>query len=817
LIQLLEQHSVITITGTGGIGKTRIALEVCNRVKDKFWDEIVFLSMATLTEAREVLPILADNLGITETGNRTLAEGVSEVLSNRELVLVLDNLEHVTEAANEISKLIATCPSVKVLCTSRTPLKIRAEQEFSLSTLPVPSQLELKSIMAYPVLELFMSRAKMVDKDFQATPDNLKTVVEICQYLDGLPLAIELAASRLRVISPNQLLARLKKTINVLSAGSKDLPVRHQTLRNAIEWSYGILNESEKKLFRQLAVFSKGFSLEAIEEICYNNHTDSLTPINEIESLVDKSLVQKLDSNHRFTLLQTIKDFAQEKWIEAKEIDLIAMKHAKFYHGISELVSKATQGAKQQEHMNLGLVEEPNILLALDFLMEQARENDHEAREMGFRICGNLWAFWHIHGKHVTTKEYINSFLDTCKDDTPSLGKCSALFSLHVACYTLGEIELSKEVGGHLYKDAKVLDNEPEMAKGLLALGFGTMFSNLEESLNYNREAIQLCEKIETTYWLGLSLWQNGIFNLISGNLEDANSGYSKALSLFEALQENEGKGIAQSGLCMLEFMAGNYEMALELYSDALLAFRTIGDRPEEARTLSEMSWTYLAKGDKRSALDHALNSIQAHQQIGSNRGIGLSLNAFAAIEAVKGHAKTAIEIAAAAEYFANQKGVAIELGINNHGAVYLDNAKKELTKDEIESAEKRGMNYSLKDILKMVEEKAKLKPLENVFVKKLEDAIEENLSDSTFGVSQLSESVALSQIQLYRKLKDLKNQSPSKFIRDYRLQKSLSLLKATDKTVSEIAYEVGFADPNYFSRIFTKEFSQTPTEYRPN
>lgn len=817
LIQLMEQHSVVTITGTGGIGKTRLAIELCNRVKDKYWDEVVYLSMATLTNAREVLPLMADDLGIAEAANRTLTESVTEVLSHKEVVLVLDNLEHVSEAANEISQLVTLCPGVKVLCTSRTPLKITAEQQYPLQTLPIPIQGESADILKSPALELFFSRAKMVNKDFEVTIENEGAIIEICQYLDGLPLAIELAASRLRVITPDQLLTRLKKTINVLSIGSRDIPLRQQTLRNTIEWSYDLLNESEKKLFRRLAVFAKGFSLDAIEEICYGSEEVSLVPINEIESLVDKSLVQKPDGNHRFTLLQTIKDFAKEKWIAAEEVDMISMKHAKFYQEISELIYRGTQGENQPERIRLGLVEEPNILLALDYLLERARQNDDEAREVGFQICGNLWIYWHIHGKHVTTKEYINYFLESSKMEPQSLGSCGALFSLHVACYTLGEIDLSKEVAGRLFREAQALGNELEMAKGLFALGFGNMFSNLEESLEYSRRALDLSKNLKSNYWWGLCLWQNGIFNLISKNIETAKASYSKALELFNELNEKEGIGIAQSGLCILEFMAGNYDQALELYANTLEAFKAIGDHPEEARTLSEISWTYLASGNTYMALQYALKSIWAHQKIGSNRGIGLSLNAFAAIEAVKGHAKTAIEIAAAAEHFANQKGVAIELGINNHGTIYLDNARKKLAKDEIERAEKKGMNYSLNDILKIVEDKTKLKPFENAFLKKLELAMEENLYDSTFGVSQLSESVAMSQIQLYRKLKDLKNQSPSHFIRNYRLQKGLNLLKTSDKTVSEIAYDVGFADPNYFSRIFTKEFSQTPTDYREN
>lgn len=815
LTHLLEQHSVVTITGTGGIGKTRVAIEICQRINTETPDNIFFVSMATLTDTKEVMPALADVLGITETTNRLLAVGVAEVLSNNQVVLVLDNLEHVISAASEISELVATCPDVKVLCTSRTPLKISAEQEYSLQTLPLPPKGEFKFIMEYPAIELFVSRVKKVNKDFELTRENSITIIEICQYLDGLPLAIELAASRLRVITPQQLLKRLNKTINILSSGSKDLPVRHQTLRNTIEWSYELLNESEKRLFRRLSVFAKGFSLEAIEQVCYDNDVELIKPIDEIESLVNKGLIQKLDGNDRLTLLQTIKDFATEMWIEANEIDVISMKHAQFFHGISELISEGTQGKKQPERMNLGVVEEPNILVALDYLLKQAIQNNEGARELGFRICGNLWTFWHIHGKHVTTKEYINSFFDASENDTPSVGRCGSLFSLHVACYTLGEIELSREAAGRLLKEAEALNNEHEIVKGFFGLGFGNMFSDLGKSIKYNEETMELCRKLNISYWLGLSLWQCGIFNLISGNHEKAKSCYSESLGIFKRLKENEGIGIAQSGLCMLEFLAGNYDQALDLYSDTLFAFRAIGDRPEEARVLSEMSWTYLANGDTRTALAYALNSIKAHQEIGSIRGIGLTLNAFAAIEAVKGRSKKAIEIAAAAKHFADQKGVAIERGINNHGEVYLENAKKKHSQSEIEQAEKAGKNYSIKDILAMVEDKAKLQPYEDAFVKKLKNAIEENFSDSSFGVGQLNNVASMSQMQVYRKLKELVNQTPSQFIRNFRLLKGQELLKTSNKTVAEIAYEVGFMDPNYFSRIFTKEFSQTPSEYR--
>lgn len=815
LTSLLDQHPVVTVTGTGGIGKTRIAIELCKRIEKEIPDNILFVSMATLTEAKEVMPALADILGITETADRPLAVAVAEVLSPKQAFLVLDNLEHIISAGGEISELVARCPGLKILCTSRTPLKIKAEYEYSLQTLPLPTEAQLEFLIEYPVIELFVNCAKKVSMNFRLTPENSKTILEICQYLDGLPLAIELAASRLRVLTPQQLILRLKKTINILSTGIKDFPERHQTLRRTIEWSFNLLTESEKRLFRRLSVFSKGFSLEAIEQICYENEVDSLDPINEIESLVDKGLVQKLDSAGRFTLLQTIKDYAWEKCDEAGEIETISRKHAHFFFEVSGLISEGTQGKHQKERMNLALLEEPNIITALNYLLARARQNDEDARELGFRMCGNLWTFWHIHGKHVTNKDYVNSFFDASEIDTPSVGKCGSLFSLHVACYTLGEIELSRNVAERLLEGAVALDNKREMIKGFFALAFGNMFSDLDKSLRCNNKAILLCKEVNDTYWLGLSLWQSGIFNLLSGNYDAAESGYSESLAIFKRLNENEGIGIAQSGLCMLEFMAGNYNRALELYTDTLLAFKAIGDRPEEARVLSEISWTYLAIGDTRAALSYALDSIKTHQEIGSNRGIGLSLNSFAAIEAVKGRSKKAIEIAAAAKHFADQKGVAIELGVNNHGEIYLENAKKKLTRSEIKQAENKGIRLSLQDVLEMVKGTKHTKPHEDDFVQKLKTAIEENLSDSTFDVSRLNNAVSMSQMQVYRKLKVLMNQTPSQFIRDYRLLKSQELLKTSDRTIAEIAYQVGFTDPNYFSRAFTKRFSQTPTDYR--
>jgi predicted ATPase/AraC-like DNA-binding protein len=817
---LLEKHPVVTITGTGGVGKTRISFELCQQLKQDYQDGIVFVSMATLTDSREVMPALANALGITESASRYLAEGVADILFNKNVLLVLDNLEHVISAANEISDLVSQCPKVKILCTSRTPLKISAEQEYVLPTLLLPPKLDFKSLMKYPSINLFVYLVQKVTKDFELTPENGNTIIKICRKLDCLPLALELAAARLRVLSLEQLLKRLSKTLNILTTGSKDFPTRHQTLRATIEWSYALLNEPERKLFRRLAVFAKGFDLEAIESVCYDAEDERIEAIDEVETLLDTGLVERKDVNDRFTLLQTIKDFATEKLVASGELDLISLRHAQYFFEVSKIISEGTRGKRQKERMKLGILNESNIFAALDFLLEKSKQKSEVAQELGLSICGDLWTYWHIRGKHNTTKVYINSFLDATGDKKPSLGMCGALFSLHVACFTLGEVDKSREVAFRLFRTAEVLNNIIEETKGLFALGFGHMFIDLEKAIKYNDNTLTRFRKINDGYWIGLTLWQKGLFNLIGGNFVKAKESYTESLALFQKYNENEGIGCAQSGLAMLAFIEGNYNEATELYKGTLSAFEAVGDRPEQARILNEMSWTFLANNKTNTALKCAFDSIQAYQEVGSTRGIGLSLYSLAAIAAVTEKPEKAVVIASAAFQFAEQKGVAIELGANNHGKVYLENAKSGMSESAIEKAEKEGRSYSLKDVLQMVDrEFNSANPSSmshnHTFLKKLNDVIEANIDNAEFGVNQLYDAVSMSQMQVYRRLKATADLTPSQFIRRYRLQKGKELLKSTDKTISEIAYEVGFTDPNYFSRSFQKEYKTSPRAYR--
>ena len=821
ILQLFKENRVITITGAGGIGKTRISLEICKQVWHNYSDGIVFVSMATLTDAREVMPAVADAIGVTESGTRILAEGVSNVLLNKKFLLVLDNLEHVVSAAGEISALVERCPHLHILCTSRTPLKINVEIEYPLSTLALPEKIEFDSMLKYPAIQLFVSCAQKANRDFTLTPDNLRDVVGICQRMDGLPLAMELAAARLRILTTDQLLKKLERALDLLTTGPKDAPHRHQTLRATIDWSYKLLNEKEKQLFRRLSVFSRGFTMEAVEAVCYDNEKSSFGAIDEIESLMDKGLIEKMGEKGRFNLLQTIKDFALEKLVAAQEYDQFFYNHALYFSSFSEILAKGTKGDAQKHRMKLGQSEEANIAAALDYLVVLTEKGISTARNIGLNICGNLWMYWHIRGKHSSAKNYILSLLDGTTDDEPSLDKCRALFCLHVSTFTLGEIDYSREVAFRLLTMAEKIGDGFEIARGFFGLAFGNMISDISLSLKYSEKAVAQLRKGSHQYMLGFALWQNGLLKLISGALENAEQSYAEALAIFKKLGDDEGKGCAKSGLSMLEFIRGNYKGAIELYQETLISFKTVGDRPEQARILYEISWAYLAIGNTDTALKYILESIQAHQEVGSTRGIGLSLNGLAAVQAVMGNPEKAVEIAAAAQQFATLKGVAIEFGVSNHGKIYLDEARRKLSPLDIKNAEYKGSSSSLEAVLKMIEDDftdikdSVFKSSGSDFIQKLNEAMEKNFEDATFGVNELYDAVAMSQMQVYRKLKSLAGKTPSQFIRDYRLLKAKTLLKQTDKTIAEIAYEVGFTDPNYFSRAFQKTYFQSPSDFR--
>ncbi|HEX9076869.1 MAG TPA: BTAD domain-containing putative transcriptional regulator, partial [Anaerolineae bacterium] len=335
--RLIASQRLVTLTGAGGSGKTRLAIQIATDLVDAFRDGVWWVELAALTEGALVPQAVAQALGVREVPNQPLSETLVHFLHARQLLLVLDNCEHLVNACAELAiELLSVCPDLKVLATSREALGLTGEVAWPVPTLalPDPKQVSLQDLlMQFEGIRLFVERAVVVKPDFVVTPQNARAVVEVCRRLDGIPLAIELAAARIKILTVEHIAARLDDRFNLLTTGSRTALPRQKTLRATIDWSYDLLIPETQKLFRRLSVFAGGFTLDAAEAVCTDESLERSTVLKELSRLVDRSLVlvEQQDRTERYRMLETIRDYAYGKLVELSEADEIRKKHGRFF------------------------------------------------------------------------------------------------------------------------------------------------------------------------------------------------------------------------------------------------------------------------------------------------------------------------------------------------------------------------------------------------------------------------------------------------------------------------------------------------------
>ena len=702
VVDLLDRHRLVTVTGPGGIGKTRMAIEVCQRLASRFLDGVAFVSLAAVADAADFTPAMAEALDVKEAEGRSLADGVAALIGDKQALLLLDNLEQVVSAAPDVATLVSTCPELRILITSRTPLRIGAEQQYALVPLALPPPedgREPESTMAYPGIALFVDRAKMAKSGFELTADNAPAIVAVCRRLDGLPLAIELAAARISLLSPEALLQRLDHALDVLVAGPRDRPDRQRTLRATIDWSHSLLSASEKRLFCRMAVFQGGCSLESIEAVCSE---DAGSVLDDLGSLVDEGLIQIAGPSDRFQMLQTIREYALEELQAAAEAELTGHRHAAYFAEVAADIGRGIEGTDQVGSIERGVLEDPDLRAGLDFLLSRAKDGDSGSAELGMQMCGDLWFYWHIRSKHLSAREYARGFLDAATGEGPTIGRSNALRTAGLVSNTLGHFEEAIEEYLESYRIAQELNGDPEMTLAALLLGIDSFTIDMEQAFKWSGEAIERSRAQNHTWALGLASTFDGILHAMSGDTAIAASRYDEALTIQRSLGDKEGSGISLGGLAQLASMSGDLSNAIGLYHQSLAAFEAIGDRAEEARILAEMAWAYLAADDPVAARRSFLDSVQAYNDVGSVRGIGTSMIGLAAIEAVQGRPMQAVQIAAAAEIFAREEGIVNVYSEDVPGHAYVERAKAELVADEVDGATDEGRSMSVKEALEL-------------------------------------------------------------------------------------------------------------------
>ena len=417
IINLLRKAEtrLLTITGVGGTGKTRLARTVSHLSLREFSDGVYYVGLSPIDNHELVVPIIAQTLNVREEGGKPLLECLREYLRDKKLLLILDNFEQIAQAALDVGELLDGSQNLKILVTSRVRLNLNLESEYTLQPLGVPTgekQLTARELRRYPSIELFARRAQAAKSDFALTEQNAASVAEICRRLDGLPLAIELAAVRVKLFAPQAILRRLERSLDLLTGGARDLPERQQTMRGAIRWSYDLLDADEKKLFERLSVFRGGFTLEGAAAVGNAQGDLSVDLLDVVSSLVDKSLAlqrEQADGEPRFRMLIVVREFAAEKHAKSGEEKEIKRRHAGFYAGLANTAEPDLLGAKAAEWMETFEREHDNLRSALEWTLD-------DRPETALRIVGIVYRFWLRRGYSTEGRKWIQAALEKCGD-----------------------------------------------------------------------------------------------------------------------------------------------------------------------------------------------------------------------------------------------------------------------------------------------------------------------------------------------------------------------------------------------------------------
>lgn len=561
LKSLLSTTRLLTLTGVGGSGKTRLALQVATDLLGEFEHGVWWVALDGLTDPALVPQQVASSLDISGQSGRQLPDMLSDALQTRKLLLALDNCEHLIAAcAQLVETLLRSCADLRILTTSREAFNIPGETIWPVPSLGVPDAYHLppiEGLVKYEAVQLFVERATSVQPAFRLTQENASALAQVCHRLDGMPLALELAAARVKVLSVEQIAARLDDAYRLLAGGSRTALPRQQTLQATIDWSYHLLSEKERILFRRLAVFLGSFALEAAEAICAGNGLEQDEVLDLLSHLVDKSLVAVVerDGEGRYRLLETIRQYAQDKLQEFGEVPSLRWSHRDCYLSFAERAESEISGAEQAKWFDRFEVEYDNLRAALGWSLECGEAE--KAARMGTAI----WRFWQLRGYMSEGRSFLERALAGFSEQTSVRAK-----ALHAAGV------LASHQGD--YQRAKTL---------------------VEESLD-------VCRELADRQGAGYALYSLGLLAHNEGDYEGAVTIFEESLQLFREVEDCYGMTLALAGLGLTVLYLGDYERASVLCEEGLALSRERGDPRSIAGALTNLGITVLERGDDERA-----------------------------------------------------------------------------------------------------------------------------------------------------------------------------------------------------------------------
>jgi predicted ATPase len=675
---LREDVRVVTLTGPGGIGKTRLALQVASEVSERFDGGICFIPLAAVSDPSLIPSIIAQGLGIKETGRPVSMQSLKEYLQDARsnLLLFFDNFEHMLAAAPVVAELITAAEKLRVLVTSRAPLHIYGEYEFPVPTLALPDLRQGTSseiLSMNPAIALFRERALAVKPNFELTEENARAVATICTRLDGLPLAIELAAARIKLLSPSAMQSRLESSLQLLTGGAKDLPMRQQTLRRTIDWSYDLLSPAEQTLFRRISVFVGGCTLESVEAVCNTKQDLDVDVLDGMGSLVNNSLVRQIEQSAgepRFVLLDTVREYGLERLAASGEEAAIKRAHAAY-----SLVLAEECAAQAAEPASLLEVEHNNCRAALDWLTNTGNA------EWGLRLGAALFQFWETREHLTEGRDRLEKILKLEGAAARTNSRARVLFAAgvlataqadHRAAYTLFEESL---------QIARELNDTRGVGIALNALAvnarddgeLSTARSLFEESLSVWRDLndramvaralsnVASVVKSQRNYVLAQSLHEEA--RVIFAELGD---------STCMAWSLNYQGDVAQE--------QGENPVARELYEQSLRIFRKLGDKWGVAGCLVDLGNLARDQGDEKQSRVHYAESMKLFQELGQKRGMARLLDCLACSAALQSQPERALRLAGSAAAMRRVLGAPLPMAEQTRLEKALDLARQSIS-----------------------------------------------------------------------------------------------------------------------------------------
>ena len=622
---LLRQTHLLTLTGSGGAGKTRLSLQIAADVIDDFANGVWLVELAPLLEPAFLPRAISEALGVQEEPERALEDTLCDYLREKEILIILDNCEHLIEACSSLAeKLLSNSAKLKLIATSREALRCSGEQTHSVLSLEVPDpkdEISPEKLTQYEAARLFIERALSVNPNFRVNSENAHALAEICYQLDGIPLAIELAAARIKILSLEKIYERLNDRFNLLTGGKRTALPRQQTLRALIDWSYSLLSEKEKLLWDRLSVFAGGWTLEAAEKIFSDGKIRKEEVFELLNYLTEKSIIVFDEVKERYRMLETVRQYGEKKLNESEEQEDIPMNHLKFFMELAEEAEPKLYGTEMQSWLLKLESENGNLEKALHWSLEMKES------EKGIRLAGGLGYFWQVRGHFSAGIRWLGNILDNTSSVT-NYARGKALNFAGALISSQGEYKRARKLIEESLSIYRQIEDKYGMAMSLNNFGHVTFMQGKDKwALELYKECLDISIEIKDKRSIANSLRGIGNVAFNQGEHDQSNEFYEKSLTVYREIGDKRAIASVLNSLGNMPFERGKYDLACRLYEESLALNREIGDKRGTAVSLNNLGNVAFEQGDCKRSKELNEESLLIYRSIGDKRGIAVSLN----------------------------------------------------------------------------------------------------------------------------------------------------------------------------------------------